>query len=111
MTNSPDAFEHARPFGTSVLERPRRPINLVAGTIGHFVEWYDWYIYGLLAAIFASQIFPSDSPFASLIAALLTYAIGFVIRPSAESSSPRWPTATAADSSSPCRSPGWRSAP
>ena len=54
---------------------------MVAGTIGHFVEWYDWYIYGLLAAVFASQIFPSHSPFASLIAALLTYAIGFVIRP------------------------------
>ena len=61
--------------------RPQRPINMVAGTIGHFVEWYDWYIYGLLAAVFAGQIFPSDSPFASLIAALLTYAIGFVIRP------------------------------
>src|SRR4029453_13942626 len=53
----------------------------IAGTIGHFVEWYDWYIYGLLAAVFSPQIFPSDSPFASLIAALLTYAIGFVIRP------------------------------
>jgi MHS family alpha-ketoglutarate permease-like MFS transporter len=54
---------------------------MVAGTIGHFVEWYDWYIYGLLAAVFAPQIFPSDSAFASLIAALLTYAIGFVVRP------------------------------
>jgi MHS family alpha-ketoglutarate permease-like MFS transporter len=54
---------------------------LVAGTIGHFVEWYDWYIYGLLAAVFAPQIFPSHSAFASLIAALLTYAIGFVVRP------------------------------
>jgi len=54
---------------------------MVAGTIGHFVEWYDWYIYGLLAAVFAGQIFPSHSPFASLIAALLTYAIGFVVRP------------------------------
>src|SRR5690349_5414117 len=61
--------------------RRNRPINMVAGTIGHFVEWYDWYIYGLPAAVFANQIFPSESPFASLIAALLTYAIGFVIRP------------------------------
>ena len=59
----------------------RRNANLLAGTVGHFVEWYDWYIYGLLAAVFSSQIFPSDSAFASLIAALLTYAIGFVVRP------------------------------
>ncbi|MEV7662004.1 MFS transporter [Paenarthrobacter sp. NPDC089316] len=62
-------------------KHPRRTLNLVAGTIGHFVEWYDWYIYGLLAAVFSSQIFPSDSAFASLIAALLTYAVGFVVRP------------------------------
>src|SRR4029453_9507517 len=60
---------------------PHRPINMAAGTIGHFVEWYDWYVYGLLAAVFAQQIFPSHSPFASLIAALSTYAIGFVVRP------------------------------
>lgn len=55
--------------------------NLLAGTVGHFVEWYDWYVYGLLAAVFSAQIFPSDSAFASLIAAFLTYAIGFVVRP------------------------------
>ena len=61
------------------------------------MEWYDWYIYGLLAAIFAGQIFPSHSPFASLMAALVTYAIGFVVRPFAGSSSPPWPTATAGD--------------
>jgi MFS transporter, MHS family, alpha-ketoglutarate permease len=82
MTNSRDAA------GTSsssepaeVLAHPHRPVNMLAGTIGHFVEWYDWYIYGLLAAVFSSQIFPSHSAFASLMAALLTYAIGFVIRP------------------------------
>ena len=82
MTNSQDAFDTSSP--RTILkrrDRPHRPINMVAGTIGHFVEWYDWYIYGLLAAVFAGQIFPSDSPFASLIAALLTYAIGFVVRP------------------------------
>ena len=73
---SPDPSEHPE-----VSERPRRPVNMVAGTIGHFVEWYDWYIYGLLAAVFSSQIFPSESPFASLVAALLTYAVGFVVRP------------------------------
>ena len=81
-TNSPDASGTSSPPGLSeVLNHPRRPVNMLAGTIGHFVEWYDWYIYGLLAAVFAPQIFPSHSPFASLIAALLTYAIGFVIRP------------------------------
>ena len=73
-TASPTSAEDA-------LVSRRRSTNLLAGTVGHFVEWYDWYIYGLLAAVFSGQIFPSDSPFASLIAALLTYAVGFVVRP------------------------------
>ena len=42
MTNSSDAFETSSPSGLpEVLDRPHRPINMVAGTIGHFVEWYD----------------------------------------------------------------------
>jgi len=82
MTSPGDAVGTSNPSGPpEPLNHARRPINMVAGTIGHFVEWYDWYIYGLLAAVFSSQIFPSHSAFASLIAALLTYAIGFVVRP------------------------------
>ena len=82
MTNPNNEFNTSNPeVPEGVLHRPNRPINVIAGTIGHFVEWYDWYIYGLLAVVFAGQIFPSHSPFASLLAALLTYAIGFVVRP------------------------------
>jgi MFS family permease len=84
MTNSSDTFGAPSPSG-----RPEGPdrqhrrisINMWSGTIGNFVEWYDWYIYGLLAAIFAGQIFPSESEIASLIAAFVTYAIGFIVRP------------------------------
>src|SRR3954453_19840911 len=79
-TNSPDGGASS-PVLAEVLHRPRRPINMLAGTIGHFVEWYDWYVYGLLAAVFAPQIFPSHSPFAWLMGALVTYGIGFVVRP------------------------------
>ncbi|MDV6212657.1 MFS transporter [Rhodococcus erythropolis] len=72
---------HPTESGADAIPASRRRLNLLAGTVGHFVEWYDWYVYGLLAAVFSSQIFPSESAFASLIAALLTYAIGFVVRP------------------------------
>lgn len=82
MTNSKDELTTENPeVLDAVLHRKNRPINVIAGTVGHFVEWYDWYIYGLLAVVFAGQIFPSHSPFASLMAALLTYAIGFIVRP------------------------------
>jgi len=58
-----------------------RARTLVGGAIGHFIEWYDWAIYGLLAGIFATQMFPASSPTASLIASFSAFAIGFIGRP------------------------------
>lgn len=77
MTSQGSVSDTAQPDGPP----RRRPFNVLAGTIGHFVEWYDWYIYGLLAAVFASQIFPGGTALTSLVSALITYAIGFVVRP------------------------------
>ncbi|MEV7693584.1 MFS transporter [Microbacterium sp. NPDC089189] len=81
MTSAPRTASEPAAEITGRPVRKGQARNLLAGTVGHFVEWYDWYVYGLLAAVFSSQIFPSDSPFASLIAAFLTYAIGFIVRP------------------------------
>ena len=60
---------------------PGRARTLVGGAVGHFVEWYDWSIYGFLAAIFAGQMFPAQDPIVSLIASFSAFAIGFVGRP------------------------------
>ncbi|MET0531245.1 MAG: MFS transporter [Microvirga sp.] len=54
---------------------------LFGGSIGHFIEWYDWTVYGFLAAIFAGQMFPADNEIASLIASFSAFAIGFLGRP------------------------------
>ncbi len=54
---------------------------LVGGAIGHFIEWYDWSIYGFLAGVFAGQMFPAASASASLIASFSAFAIGFIGRP------------------------------
>ncbi|MDD7940357.1 MFS transporter [Actinomycetospora lutea] len=60
--------------------RPRRVA--LAGLIGTTIEWYDFFIYGTAAAlVFAPQFFPQVSPVAGTLAALSTYAIGFVARP------------------------------
>jgi MFS family permease len=54
----------------------------MAGLIGTTIEWYDFFIYALAAApVFAPQFFPSSSPVASTLAALSTYAVGFIARP------------------------------
>ncbi|MDB5363030.1 MAG: transporter, family, alpha-ketoglutarate permease [Rhodospirillales bacterium] len=66
----------ARPVAGSGKAR-----TLVGGAIGHFVEWYDWSIYGFLAGIFAGQMFPANDPTASLIASFSAFAIGFIGRP------------------------------
>jgi MHS family alpha-ketoglutarate permease-like MFS transporter len=81
MTASRRAPSTSTPDSTDPVPRKGQARNLLAGTVGHFVEWYDWYVYGLLASVFSAQIFPSGSQFASLIAAFLTYAIGFIVRP------------------------------
>lgn len=55
--------------------------SVVAGAIGHFIEWYDWTIYGLLSAIFSVQMFPAHDPLVSLLTAYGTFAAGFLMRP------------------------------
>jgi len=54
---------------------------ITAGAIGNLVEWYDWTIYGLLAATFSQEIFPTKSATASLLATFATFAVGFLFRP------------------------------
>jgi MHS family alpha-ketoglutarate permease-like MFS transporter len=55
--------------------------TLWGGAFGHFIEWYDWAIYGFLAGIFAGQMFPADDPAVSLIASFAAFAVGFLGRP------------------------------
>jgi MHS family alpha-ketoglutarate permease-like MFS transporter len=55
--------------------------GIMAGAFGNLVEWYDWITYGLLASVFAPVIFPSGDPSVGLIQALVTFAVGFAIRP------------------------------
>ncbi|MGW3419606.1 MFS transporter [Streptomyces phaeochromogenes] len=65
-------------------EAPRAAIRrtALAGMIGTTIEWYDFYIYGLAAAlVFGTEFFPDFSPAAGTLAAFGTFAVGFVARP------------------------------
>lgn len=55
--------------------------RIAAGTIGNVLEWYDFAVYGYLAATIGRQFFPSEDPTASLLAALAVFAVGFLMRP------------------------------
>jgi MFS family permease len=54
---------------------------ITASSVGTLIEWYDFYIYGAMAIIIAKQFFPPDNPTAGFLAALATFAAGFVVRP------------------------------
>jgi MFS family permease len=54
---------------------------IAASSIGTMFEWYDFYLYGSLAAIIAKQFFSALNPTSGLIMALLAFAAGFFVRP------------------------------
>lgn len=54
---------------------------ILASSVGTLIEWYDFYIYGTLAPYIAKHFFPSDNLTASYLAALGSFAAGFIVRP------------------------------
>jgi len=54
---------------------------IFASSLGTVFEWYDFYLYGSLAAIISKQFFSGVNPTAGFIFALLAFAAGFAVRP------------------------------
>jgi MFS family permease len=54
---------------------------IFASSLGTVFEWYDFYIYGTLAAILAGKFFSGVAPTAAFIFTLLAFAAGFAVRP------------------------------
>jgi MFS family permease len=66
---------------------PARPMTpeerkvIFASSLGTVFEWYDFYLYGSLAAIIAKQFFSGLDAGSAFIFALLAFAAGFIVRP------------------------------
>jgi len=68
-------------IGSDQAPSARRRI-LVAGTIGTAIEWYDFFIYGLIAPLVFDQLFfPKFDQLTATIAVFATFAVGFLARP------------------------------
>jgi len=65
--------------GRGMTKEERRVV--FASSLGTVFEWYDFYLYGTLAAIIAKQFFVPLSPTAQFIMTLLAFAAGFAVRP------------------------------
>jgi MFS family permease len=63
-------------IGTAEIRRV-----IFASSLGTVFEWYDFYLYGSLAAIIGRQFFSAVSPSLSFIFALLAFSAGFAVRP------------------------------
>lgn len=64
--------------------RPMTPEErkvIFASSLGTVFEWYDFYLYGSLAAIIAKQFFSGLDAGSAFIFALLAFAAGFIVRP------------------------------
>jgi len=55
--------------------------NIVGGSAGNLVEWYDWYAYSAFTLYFAPVFFPEGDRTAQLLSAAAVFAVGFVMRP------------------------------
>src|ERR1700688_285153 len=54
---------------------------ILASAVGTMIEWYDFYIFGSLAAVLSPQFYPKGNDTIALIAYLSTFAVGFLVRP------------------------------
>ncbi|MFP8777661.1 MFS transporter [Hydrogenophaga sp. RWCD_12] len=68
----------------TTASRPMTPEErkvIFASSLGTVFEWYDFYLYGSLAAIIAKQFFSGLDQGSAFIFALLAFAAGFIVRP------------------------------
>jgi MFS family permease len=62
------------------MTREERKV-ILASSAGTIFEWYDFYLYGSLAAIIGAQFFTSFPEATRNVFALLAFAAGFIVRP------------------------------
>lgn len=64
-----------------VLPRKEMAKIITASSMGTMIEWYDFYIFGSLAAVIASKFYQTGTPIGDMIAWLAAFAVGFIVRP------------------------------
>ena len=76
-----DIEAETKPAGESGPARAHRLRNIIGGSTGNLVEWYDWYVYSAFTLYFAPSFFPKGDQTAQLLSAAAVFAVGFVMRP------------------------------
>jgi MFS family permease len=66
---------------TVSLDPKRDRLVITASSLGTVFEWYDFFLYGILAALIGKLFFPGDNPTAATLASLAAFGAGFGVRP------------------------------
>jgi MHS family proline/betaine transporter-like MFS transporter len=66
-------------IGAPASSQSRRAVS--AAVIGNVLEWYDFGVYGFVAAIIGKNFFPGTDDVTQLLSAFLTFGLGFLARP------------------------------
>ncbi|WP_114228061.1 MULTISPECIES: MFS transporter [Sphingomonas] len=64
-----------------VVDPKRDRLVITASALGTVFEWYDFFLYGILAALLGKLFFPADNPTAATLASLAAFGAGFGVRP------------------------------
>ena len=64
----------------AALDRKHKLV-IIASSLGTVFEWYDFYIYGTLAAFFGKLFFPAGNETAGYLSSLALFGVGFSVRP------------------------------
>jgi len=65
----------------SAASERRVVANVLRGSIGNLIEWYDWYAYTAFSIYFAASFFPKGDQTAQLLNTAAVFAVGFLMRP------------------------------
>src|SRR5262245_46620629 len=76
ILNSPSAM------ATDALRRRQVIRAVIAAAVGTSIEWYDFFLYGVTAAlVFPQRFFPRSDPYTGALLSFSTYFVGFAARP------------------------------
>ncbi|MFE5818402.1 MFS transporter [Streptomyces sp. NPDC056479] len=77
-----DMAPSAHPAATTAVPTVNRRRVATAAALASAVEWYDYFVFGIAAALVLGDLyFPAGSPTAGVLAAFATFAVGFLARP------------------------------
>ncbi|MGC2414357.1 MAG: MFS transporter [Stellaceae bacterium] len=81
-TRARPAATAAAPAAPAAVALPLNlPFIIGASSVGTLIEWYDFYLYGVLALFFSKHFFPPGNDTMAFIASLGVFWTGFVVRP------------------------------